>query len=100
MADCLAAWLSLTPAAARKGPVAKFNRRHYWKIQEAAKVDVGSDVLRHTRASYRLAEIRDPGIVAWENGHSLPVMQLHYANLRLKDAEVREFWGIVPSLKV
>ncbi len=97
MADCLAAWLALTPEGERKGPVAVFSRRHYMKIQAKAGVQVGHDVLRHTRASYRLAEIRDPAIVAYENGHTLAVMQVHYANLRLKDAEVREFWGIVPK---
>ena len=97
MADCLAAWLSLTPESARQGTVAVFSRRHYMKIQAKAGVQVGHDVLRHTRASYRLAEIRDPAIVAYENGHTLAVMQIHYANLRLKDAEVREFWGIVPK---
>ncbi len=97
MADCLAAWLSLTPESARQGTVAVFSRRHYMKIQAKAEVQVGHDVLRHTRASYRLAEIRDPAIVSHENGHSLAVMQVHYANLRLKDAQVREFWGIFPK---
>lgn len=97
MADCLAAWLELTPESERRGPVARYSRRHYMKIQERAEVSVGHDVLRHTRCSYRLAEIRDPAIVAHENGHTLAVMQVHYANLRLKDAQVREFWGIVPK---
>ena len=93
----LRAWLQEVPKGRRKGRVAAFSRRAWRRVQADAGVEVGHDVLRHTRCSYRLAELRDPGIVAAEGGHSLPVLQRHYANLRLKDAAVRRFWGIRPK---
>jgi len=75
---------------------APFSRRAWRQIQKSADVHVGHDVLRHTRCSYRLALLRDPGIVAAEGGHQLAVLQRHYANLRLTNADVQAFWAIVP----
>ena len=92
----LAAWLAMTPPANRIGRAAPFSRRAWRRIQDKAKVEVGHDVLRHTRVSYRLAMVKDPGIVAAEGGHTLSILQRHYANLRIKEEEMREFWSIVP----
>ena len=96
ISDNLAAWLSLTPKEKRTGLAAPFSRRAWRQIQKSAEVHVGHDVLRHTRCSYRLALLRDPGIVAAEGGHQLAVLQRHYANLRLTNADVQAFWAIVP----
>lgn len=92
----LAAWLDLTPKSKQKGLVAQFSRRAWRRVQKATGVHVGHDVLRHTRCSYRLAELKDPGIVAAEGGHTLAILQRHYANLRIKQAQVDEFWNIMP----
>lgn len=96
ISDNLAAWLALTPKEKRTGLAAPFSRRAWRQIQKSAEVHVGHDVLRHTRCSYRLALLRDPGIVAAEGGHQLAVLQRHYANLRIKEEECAEFWGIMP----
>jgi integrase len=90
------AWLSMVPESRRTGKAAPFSRSAWRRIQAQAGVPVGHDVLRHTRVSYRLAVVKDPGIVAAEGGHTLSILQRHYANLRIKDAEAEAFWGIVP----
>lgn len=97
ISDNLRRWLELTPQERRVGLVAPLHRRALWRVMRRAGVAVGHDVLRHTRCSYRLAEVRDPGIVAAEGGHTPAILRRHYANLRIKAADVAEFWGIVPE---
>ncbi len=93
----LKAWLSAYPVGADG---IYFSRWSYLAVREAAKVEWAPDIMRHTRASYRLAQTRDPHRVADENGHSVAVLKSHYANRRIPPAEVDAFWGIMPSKRL
>ena len=53
------------------------------------------DVLRHTCATYWLADIRDAGKVAHELGNSPGILMRHYCDLVTKE-QAEEFWAIRP----
>ena len=55
-----------------------------------------TNLMRHTRVSYWLAQCRNPVLVAAEGGHTQDVMHRHYANLRIPAAHVTAFWRIGP----
>ncbi len=56
------------------------------------------DVLRHTCASYWLAEWQDAGKVARELGSSAGILLRHYTEL-VEKAEAAKFWAILPEFK-
>lgn len=53
------------------------------------------DILRHTCASYLLAEWRDAGRVAFNLGNSPGILMRHYAELVTAE-EAEEFWNLRP----
>lgn len=93
----LAAWLSLVPREERHGRVAKFTREGFRRVVEAWGGDWSMNLMRHTRVSYRLAQCRNPVLVASEGGHTPEVMHRHYANLRIPAGSVRSFWSLTPD---
>lgn len=74
---------------------------HYWRKSLGGLADFmgwprwSSDVLRHTAASYLLAEKRDAAAVALELGNSVPVLFRHYRELVTRKDAAR-FWRLVP----
>jgi integrase len=92
----LASWLERTPKAARTGKVARFTRDRFRRVVEAWGGGWSTNLMRHTRVSYRLAQCRNPILVAAEGGHTQDVMHRHYANLRIPAAHVTAFWRIGP----
>ena len=89
----LRAWLDCYPVKGRVG----WNLYAHKRVLEAAGVKWSQDVMRHTRASYRLAETRDAVRTADEMGHNVATLKRHYANRRIPEAEVERFWGILPK---
>lgn len=92
----LAAWLALVPHEERHGKVVKFSREAFRRVVQAWGGEWSTNLMRHTRVSYRLAQCRNPVLVAAEGGHTPDVMHRHYANLRISAADVRRFWHIRP----
>ncbi len=84
----LASWMERTPKKERTGKVSRFTR--------AAFRGWCTNLMRHTRVSYRMAQTRNPVLVAAEGGHTQEVMHRHYANLRIPPAHVTAFWRIWP----
>lgn len=93
----LAAWLSRVPRADRHGRVAAYTREGFRRVVEAWGAKWETNYMRHTRVSYRLAQCRNPVLVAAEGGHTPDVMHRHYANLRLKSGDVVRFWALTPG---
>jgi integrase len=93
----LAAWLSKVPRQERHGKVAEYTREGFRRVVAASGLDWQTNYMRHTRVSYRLAQCRNPILVAAEGGHTPDVMHHHYTNLRLKAADVVRFWGLTPA---
>lgn len=93
------AWLK--PLAKASGPVwAQEGLDSLYAAQgacaKAAKVSWKKNALRHSYASYRLAEVGDPGRVAAELGNSPAIVHKHYKQL-VKPAEATAWFGILPS---
>lgn len=86
----LASWLERVPKREREGRVA------FLRVVDAWGGGWCTNLMRHTRVSYRLAQCRNAVLVASEGGHTQDVMHRHYANLRLKAADVKAFWRIGP----
>ena len=121
----LRAWLETVPKAKRKGRIFYSRRLLDWITGREPKKDKrikrpgthakalakagrkprakmkpipwGQDIMRHTRTSYRLAETKNAALVAEEGGHTLEIMQLHYVNRRIPEADAKKFWAIMPS---
>ena len=92
----LAAWLGKVPRKERAGKVSKFSRATFRKVVEAWGGGWETNLMRHTRVSYRLSQTRNPVMVAAEGGHTQDVMHRHYANLRIPAGDVSRFWRIGP----
>lgn len=93
----LASWLATVPKGERVGRVSKFSRVVFRRVVEAWGREWATNIMRHTRVSYRLAQTRNPVMVAAEGGHTPDVMHRHYANLRIPPADVAAFWKIGPK---
>lgn len=93
----LAEWLETVPEGERRGKVSRFSRERFRRVVAAWGGEWSTNLMRHTRVSYRLAQCRNPVLVAAEGGHTPDVMHRHYANLRLKAEDVEAFWRIGPG---
>ena len=91
----LLTWLKVHPVHGRVW----FGREAFRKTRVESKVAWTPDAMRHSRASYRLAQTRDPIRTADEMGHDVATLKRHYANRRIPKAECSEFWSIIPSAK-
>lgn len=91
IADNLAAWLKLG------GDLPPRNRRKRLDVvREAAGVTWGHDIMRHTFASYHLAQHGSPDKTAHELGHrDTAMLYRHYRQLVTKEA-AGEFWAVCP----
>jgi integrase len=92
------AWLKLAKELKADLPLAFITRRRYLRGLRA-KLGFASwpqDILRHTCASYLMAQWQDAGRVAAELGNSAGVLLRHYRELvRREDAE--RFWKLMPQ---
>lgn len=94
--DAAHAWLSI--CAQKQGP-ASAPRLKLLAFRREAEGLLGrpwpQDVLRHTCASYLLAEVGDAGKVANELGNSEGVLHRHYKALVSRE-DARRFWALRP----
>ena len=94
--DTLAAWLA--PHVRRSGPVATAEsvRIGREKTCKAAQIQWPSNVLRHSFASYHLAQFKNAGQTAAELGHAgAAMLYQHYRELVTPDAAAK-WWAIMP----
>jgi len=92
----LAAWIQ--PLARLNGPVAPLALRDRL---DAAKARAGfekwpANAMRHSYASYRLAECADAARVSLEMGNSPQMIFAHYREL-VKPKDAKRYWQIKPS---
>lgn len=94
ISDHLAAWLA--PHAKKSGQVAILVRTQRKKICKAVKMQWPANGLRHSFASYHLAQHKNAAATAAELGHTSPVMLYkHYRELVKPEAAAR-WWQISP----
>lgn len=74
-----------------------FSRRYYRQIREAAHVEWAKDVMRHSFASYHVAQHEDAAATSLQLGHAgkSDVLFAHYRNL-VKRKEAEAYWKITP----
>jgi len=90
----LLAWLCGYPIT---GETVFYSRRAKEAIRSQAEVEWGSDILRHTFASYHLAHHENAAKTSLLMGHvRADILFDHYRNLVTKK-EAREFWSIRPE---
>jgi integrase len=96
----LAAWLQ--PYAAMKGHVVPQGARgKIDRVCEAAGLARWPlNGLRHSWASYRLADIQDPPRVAHELGHTSPQMLYSVYREVVTPEEAERYWSIIPEQQV
>jgi integrase len=112
IADNLAAWLK--PYRQDSGPVSPKGDAYHSRLQKARETaaqeldrvnlpspaldDWPQDALRHTFASMHYAHFKHAAETAEQMGHAggLRIFFRHYRN-RVKPAEARAFWRLVPS---
>ena len=89
--DNLRAWLI------PKGDLPPINKRKRLQtIREAARVNWGQDIMRHTYASYHLAYHCSPDRTAHELGHrDTTMLYRHYRELVTQE-DAQKFWSIKP----
>lgn len=95
IADNLAAWLQ--PYAKATAETVFFSRRSFRRIIEALGLDWKPDVMRHSFASYLLAQSGNAAEVALQLGHSQSssVLWDHYRAL-VSSKDAARFFGIYP----
>jgi len=91
------AWLAVSKAMGSTLPLSLMTRRrnvHHFREVLGMKA-WPKDILRHTTASYWLAETQDAGKVARWLGNSAGVLLKHYVELTPREEAVK-FWSIMP----
>jgi len=96
ISENLAAWIQ--PFAGHNGPVAPAGLR---KRFDAVKVAAGlsdwpPNAMRHSYASYRLAQCQDAARVSLEMGNSPQMVFAHYREL-VKPKDAARYWSIAPD---
>lgn len=89
-------WLRLCKANGSVSPVIK-PTQVIVPLSETAGVKWGSDILRHSAASYLLAEHQDAPKVAMWLGNSPGILLNHYFQL-VSPEDCAAFWSITPTL--
>lgn len=87
-------WLEAYPVGARG---VFWSKRLHNRVVAKAGVQWIQDGMRRTRASFRLAAGIHAGQVAEEDGHSVAVLNAHYATRLIQREDVEKFWGLVPT---
>jgi integrase len=94
--DTAAAWLQ--PWRHATGPIVPRldMHKHTSRIAKAAEVTWKNDGLRHSYASYRLAQTQDMASLALELGNSPAMIFRHYLDLKHEE-EAAEWFGVLPD---
>jgi integrase len=96
----LRAWLNLTPADARKGPVCAYPPGGFsaarQQVSARAGVPAKFNALRHSFVSYRLAAVQDVAKVALEAGNSPGMIFRHYREI-VTAAEAAAYFAVAPQ---
>ncbi len=99
VADNLAAWLA--SYSEHKGKVWSGSSIGFYKAQvataKAAGVDWKQNALRHSFASYRLAQTQNAAQVALECGNSPKIIFAHYREL-VKPADALKWFAVTPDM--
>jgi site-specific recombinase XerD len=92
----LRAWLE--PIAKPSGMVitGRLRVRHD-AARERAGITWSEHIMRHSFASYRLAEVQNAPQVSLETGHSVAILYHHYRELVMRNA-AKAYFGIFPSV--
>lgn len=90
----LRSWLEAYPVGSRG---VLWSKRLHKRVIAKAGVRWIQDGMRHTRASFRLAAGIHAGQVAEEDGHSVAILNAHYATRIIKKEDVAKFWALVPT---
>jgi integrase len=91
--ETLQAWLALGGSLPVRNLVRRLDR-----VREAAGVPWGHDVVRHTFASYHLAQHQSADRTAFELGHgSTQMLFRHYREAVTPEAAAR-FWALRPGI--
>jgi integrase len=96
ISENLAAWIQ--PFVARSGPVVPAGlRKHFGAAKVAAGLsDWPPNAMRHSYASYRLAQCQDAARVSLEMGNSPQMVFAHYREL-VKPKDAARYWSIAPD---
>jgi integrase len=96
ISENLAAWIQ--PLAAQKGSVVPVGlRKRFDAVKERAGLtDWPPNAMRHSFASYRLAQCQDAARVSLEMGNSPAMVFAHYREL-VREKDAKKFWAIMPS---
>lgn len=100
ISDNLAAWLS--PIAQTSGPVADPDRIRVARaqtVQAAGMSKWPGNALRHSFASYHLAQYQDAPKTAYQLGHSSPKMLAEHYDAVATAKEAAKWWQIAPESK-
>lgn len=91
------AWLRVAKRLKAELPIPHATRRRYLRaLRGYLRFEQWpQDVLRHSAASYWLAEIQDAAKVALELGNSVGVLLRHYREIVHRD-EAKRFWNLIP----
>jgi len=92
------AWLRHAKQIGAALPVKHQRRRRFLRrLREYLRLRKWpQDILRHTCASYWLAEWQDAGKIAHELGNSAGILLRHYRELVTRE-KAAEFWSIIPK---
>lgn len=94
----LKAWL--TPYVRKSGPVWRGTHDEFYDAQQASATAAGvvwkSNALRHSFASYRLAQTQSAAQVALECGNSASVVFKHYREI-VKPKDARRWFAVKPE---
>jgi integrase len=96
IAENLAAWIQ--PHAAQTGSVAPVGLRKRFDAVKARAglADWPPNAMRHSFASYRLAQCQDAARVSLEMGNSPAMVFAHYREL-VKERDAARYWKIMPG---
>ena len=96
ISENLAAWIQ--PLASRSGPVVPngLRKRFYAVKARAGLSDWPANAMRHSFASYRLAQIHDAARVSLEMRNSPAMVFAHYREL-VKPKDASRYWQIAPG---
>jgi len=93
-------WLcSFIQESGAVSPVGKWLYKRLEALSQASGVEWKSNALRHSFASYRLAQNVAPAQVSQELGNSTGVLNSHYKNRRCKPSDAEKWFSILPTAK-
>jgi integrase len=72
-------------------------RKRHEAARNAAGIKWVEHIMRHSFASYRLADVQSAPQVSLETGHSVAILYNHYRELVMPE-DAKRYFGIFPSV--